>query len=81
MAINGKIKAVMNIQGKKPYEAAEYFGISAQAMRNKLSRDSFSAADLVKFADFLGCELAFTIDEKQKIILDKTDIERSAEHE
>lgn len=63
----------MNMSGKKTGEVAEYFGISAQAMSNKLSRGSFSAEDLIKFANFLGCELSFN-DGKQKITLDLSDI-------
>jgi len=63
----------MNFQGKKSYELAEYFGISAPAMRNKMSRDSFSAEDLIKIADFLEMELAF-ISNSQKTILEMSDI-------
>lgn len=73
MSISNKVRAAMSLKGRKPNEAAEYFGISAQAMRNKLSRGSFSAEDLIKFADFLGCELSFN-DGKQKITLDLSDI-------
>lgn len=76
MAINNKIRALLSMKGRKPSEAAEYFGISAQAMRTKISRGSFSAEDLIKFADFLGCELNFTVDEKQKIVLDLSDIQQ-----
>ena len=75
IAINNKIRALMNLKGKKSSEAAEYFGITVQAMRNKMSRGSFSAADLVKFASFLDCELSFIVDDKQKVSLDLSDIQ------
>lgn len=74
MAISDKIKALLSLKGKKSYELAEYLGITPQAMRNKLSRNSFSASDLIKIANFLNCDLPFEINENQKIILDMSDI-------
>lgn len=70
----------MKIKGKKQREAAKYFGISEPAMRNKLSRGSLSAEDLIKFADFLECELSL-IDDKHKITFDLSDLRDSAEEE
>jgi transcriptional regulator with XRE-family HTH domain len=74
MPVSDKIKALLSLKGKKSYELAEYLQMSPQAMRNKLSRDSFSAADLIKIADFLHCDLAFTISDNQKISLELSDI-------
>ena len=74
MAISSKIKGMLNFKGKKIYELAEYFNISAQAMSNKFNRDSFSAEDLIKIADFSNCKLALIIDDDQKIIFDLNDI-------
>jgi len=48
-------------------------------LSNKFYRDSFSAGDLIKIADFLGCSLAFIVDDAQKIILDINDIKPAAE--
>ena len=73
MAVAGKVKALLNIKGKKIYELAEHFEMSPQAMRNKLNRNSFSADDLIKVADFISCDLAFIVD-NQKITLDLNDI-------
>ena len=75
IAINNKIRALINIKAKKSSEAHEYYVITVQAMRNKMSRGSFSAADLVKFASFLDCELSFIIDDKQKVTLVLSDIQ------
>ena len=77
MAVADKVKALLNIKGKKIYELAEYLDISPQAMRNKLNRDSFSSNDLIKVADFLDCNLAFIINENQKINLEKSDLKNS----
>jgi len=54
---------------------AVYLGTSTQALSNKLYRDSFSAADLIKVATFLGVELAFIVDERQRVTLETADIE------
>jgi transcriptional regulator with XRE-family HTH domain len=74
MGVSDKIKALLKIKGCKMNDLAEYLGIGRQSLSNKFSRGSFSAEDLIKIADFLGCALAFEIDDVQKIILDKSDI-------
>lgn len=74
MAVSEKINALLQIRGVKKYELAEYLQMSPQSLRNKFNRGSFSAEDLIKIADFLNCTLTFEIDERQKIILDKSDI-------
>ena len=75
MAVSSKIKAVLNIKGKDHKSLANYLGISSQALSNKFYRNSFSADDLIKIADFLGCDLAFIIDDTQRVVLDKTDLQ------
>lgn len=74
MSVSDKIKALLSIKGKKHIELAKYFGISAQSMNNKLSRGSFSAEDLIRVADFLGCTLAFQMNDNQAITLELSDI-------
>lgn len=74
MAISGKIKALLKMKEKNNAGLADYLGISVQALSNKFYRDSFSAADLIKVSAFLGCDLAFIIDERQKLTLDESDI-------
>ena len=74
MSVTDKIKALLSIKGKKNVELAEYLGISPQSMKNKLSRGSFSAEDLIKIAAFLECTLEFKIDDAQSIILTLDDI-------
>ena len=73
MGVSDKIKALLKMKGRKMNELADYLGIG-RSLSNKFSRGSFSAEDLIKIADFLGCALAFEIDDAQKIILDKSDI-------
>jgi len=74
MAISDKIKALMKIKGKDNAALAEYLEMSKQALSNKFYRESFSGVDLIKIADFLGCDLAFVIDNAQKINLEISDI-------
>jgi transcriptional regulator with XRE-family HTH domain len=74
MTVSSKIRALLKLMGKENLQLAQYLKISKQSMGNKLSRDSFSAEDLIKVADFLGCDLAFIVNEKMKIVLDKSDI-------
>ncbi len=77
MAISGKIKALLSLKGKDHSGLAKHLGISSQALSNKFYRDSFSAADLIKIADYFDCSLAFIVDDAQKIILDKGDIKKT----
>lgn len=74
MAMSDKVKALMKLKGKDNASLAEYLSMSKQALSNKFYRDSFSGADLIKIADFLECNLAFVIDNSQKINFEMSDI-------
>lgn len=76
--VSDKIKGLLSMKGKKYKELAQLFGISEQAMRNKFARGSFSADELIMVADFVGCQLAFEIDNFQKVLLTKDDLRKSA---
>ena len=73
MAISDKVKAGLKLNGKEIQELADLLKISKQSMSNKFYRDSFSAEDLIKIADFLGYSLAF-IGDKQNILFNLDDI-------
>lgn len=74
MAISNKIKALIKLKNKDNAGLAKHLGISTQAFSNKLYRDSFSAADLIKIAAYLECDLAFVVDAAQKFILTEDDL-------
>lgn len=74
MAVSSKIKALLQLTGKDQAGLAQYLGIGRQALSNKFYRDSFSAADLIKVAAYIGCELAYVVDDAQKIILNEADL-------
>lgn len=74
--VSDKIKGLLSMKGKKYKELAQLFGISEQAMRNKFARGSFSADELIMVADFVNCQLAFEIDNTQKVLLTKDDLRK-----
>lgn len=77
MPTSDKIKALLMLSGKKQMELAEHFGMSRQTMNNKFGRDSWSAKDLVKVADFCGCSVGFVLPDGQHIFLEKEATEDS----
>lgn len=79
MAISDKIKALLALRGRKNADLAAYFGMSPQSMNNKLSRDSFSAKDLVKVADFVGGRVAIVLNDGQTVWFDSTGTKTSTE--
>ena len=79
MSISSKIKALLQLRDKEQVKLAQHLGITKQALSNKFYRDSFSAVDLIKIAEFLNCDLAFNVDDRLKIILDRCDIVRASE--
>ena len=58
MAAAKIIKQILLERGMTVRELAEKLGILPQSMSNKLNRDSFSYAEVVKIADILGCDVA-----------------------
>lgn len=75
MAISDKLRALLALEGKKSNDLATFYGISPQAMRNKFSRGSFSADDLIKLSMCLGAELSFRTADNQVVTLDETDLQ------
>ena len=58
MSKSNKIKGLLKLNGKTQKELSKYLHISEQAIRNKFSRDSFSADDLINISQFLNCKLS-----------------------
>ena len=73
MSVSDKVKAGLKLEGKKIEELAKMLGISKQSMSNKFYRNSFSAEDLIKIADFLGYTLTL-VGNKHSITFDMDDI-------
>ena len=78
MTASDKVRGLLALNGKRQTDLAEAFGMSKQTMNNKLNRDSWSARDLVRVAEFCGCKLAFVLPDGQNIFFDtEPDIEKS----
>lgn len=71
MSTSEKVKALLALSGKRQVDLAAHFGMTAQSMNNKMSRDSWSAKDLMAVAEFTGCQLAFVMPDGNRIAIDK----------
>ena len=67
--VSEKIKALLNLTGKKQSDLAVHMGIAAQSVANKMLRDSWSAKDLANIADFVGGKLSITLPDGQQIFI------------
>mgnify|MGYP005822692173 FL=1 len=74
MFVSTKVKAVLSLSGKDHAGLASRMGISSQALSNKFYRDSFSAADLVKVADYCEIDLCFMSKDGNKVVVDTNDL-------
>lgn len=71
MSISAQIKALLSITGNKQSDLMEALGMaSKQSLSNKFTGERWSAADLVKIADFTGCKLAFVLPNGERLLLD-----------
>lgn len=74
--VSTKIKALLNLSGKDHAGLASYMNISKQALSNKFVRNSFSTADLVKVAEYNGCQLTFVFNDGNKVVIDSSDFKK-----
>lgn len=73
--VSQRVKQALAGCGKRQVDMAEYFGVSRQAMSNKVARDSWSAYDLAKAAAFCGAKLTIIMPDGQEIVIDEPIIE------
>ena len=78
MSIANKIRALMKLRGYKTKDLADAMGCTSASISNKMSRDSFTAADLVKIAEALDCGLSFTLSDGTEIRLTADDLEKDS---
>jgi len=76
MAVTHKVKALLELKHETNTGLAKHMGITTQALHNKYHRDSYSASDLIKIAEYLGAELAFIVDERQWFVFSPNDIKQ-----
>lgn len=70
MSTSDKVKGLLALSGKKQIDLAAYFGMTKQTMSNKMARDSWSAKDLARVAEFVGCKAGFLLPDGQHIFLE-----------
>lgn len=73
MSTSEKVKALLALSGKRQIDLADHFGMSKQTMSNKMARDSWSAKDLAKAAEFAGCKVGFLLPDGQHIFIEPED--------
>ena len=70
MSVSNIVKGLLAIRGIKQIDLAAHFGMSKQTMSNKFARNSWSATDLARAADFCDCKLAFILPDGQQIVIE-----------
>lgn len=73
MSTSDKVKAVLSCAGKKQVELADYLGVRKQNLATKMMRDSWSAADLVRVANFTGAKVGFILPDGTCIYLESNE--------
>ena len=74
MALTDKIKALMALKGKKAEDLAAHFQVTTQSMRNKMSRNTYSASDLIEIVDYVGARLVIEDNDGTRMVISKSDI-------
>ena len=70
MSISKQIKALLALTGKKQSDLIPVLGMAnKQSLSNKILGERWSAADLIKIADFTGCKLAFVLQDGERVVL------------
>lgn len=75
VSISNKIRALMKLRGFKNKDLAAAIGSSAQSMNNKMYRDSFTAADLVRIVDALGGKLTVNFPDGEQLSFTMADLD------
>lgn len=72
MSNSAKIKALLNLTGKKQSDLMEPLEMgSKQSLSNKFSNDRWSAGDLIAVAKATGCRVGFQLPDGQMLFLDE----------
>lgn len=57
--VKEKIKALLNLTGKRQVDVAPAFGMSKESFNNKLRGNRWNVSDLIKLSDITGTKLTF----------------------
>lgn len=72
--VTDKIKALLALSKKKNVDLARLYGVTPQAMNNKIALNRYTADDLIRIAEFTGCRVGFLLPDGQHIFLDPEDM-------
>jgi len=73
MSVANKVRMVMGLRKAKAPAMAAALEINPQSFRNKLTRDSFTAWDLIEVAEALGGTLLLELD-GQRVVFGLEDL-------
>jgi len=62
MSVANKVRMLTSFKRKNAVQMAKHMQIHPQSYRNKLTRDSFSAWDLIEIAEALGGRMFIEVD-------------------
>ena len=72
MSISAKVKALLNLTGKRQSDLMEPLEMgSKQSLSNKFTNDRWSADDLVQVARATGCRVGFQLPSGSMLFLDE----------
>ena len=73
MNISNEIKSLLELKGVKKTELQKFLGLKhQQALTTKFSRNSWSAAELIRVINFLGGELIVKLDDREIVLKDES---------
>ena len=70
MPVSDAVRMALAKARKKQTQLANLLGVSVNAVYMKMSRDNWSAADLLHVAEATGGKLAFVYPDGQKILIE-----------
>ena len=69
--VSSKVKMLLGYYGRKQIDLMECLDMaSKQSLNNKVTGDRWSAHDLARVAEFLGCKVGFILPDGSYIYLD-----------
>ena len=73
MSVKSAIRMVLAKRGMSQVELSRLWNGSPQAISNKFSRNTWTAADLVKIARLTDCQLMFVFPDGQQVLIAEDD--------
>ena len=70
-SVSSKVKMLLEYYGKKQIDLKECLSMSSrQSLNNKIALDRWTAQDISKVAEYLGCKVGFILPDGTTIYLD-----------